>query len=167
MLNLFRAIEISKKKFDRITKMLAYCLGHRVDTADISLTSKRPPETNISKKIFLTEKRKCSHIVQGTAFAPLTPFFHLYNLQKSTYRKKIWDRKTNVFTYCLGHRVSTADTSLSLVQPPEIVISTETFWNQKTNILAYCLGHRVGTADTSLSPLQSTEIDISTENFWY
>ena len=88
-------LEISNKIFlERKIKMLAYFLGRRVCTIEASLSPVRSPEIETSKKKISTEKRKCSHTVQGTALVELTSFFHLCDLQKSRYRRKMfWTEK--------------------------------------------------------------------------
>ena len=72
--------------------MRAHCFGNRDGTVDTFLSPVRPPEIEISN-IFWTEKRKCAHTVQGTEMVPLTPSFHLRNLQKSRYRRNIFGPK--------------------------------------------------------------------------
>ena len=45
-------------------------------------------------KMFWTEKQKFSHTIEVTALVPLTPPFHLFDLQKSRFQKKLfWTEK--------------------------------------------------------------------------
>ena len=66
--------------------------------------------------------------------------------------------------HCLGHCVSTVDTSLSPVRPLEIKISKKNILDRKTKMLANCSWHRVGTVDISLLRVPSLEIEIPTKN---
>ena len=90
----FHLCDLQKSRYrriflDRKTKMRAHCFGNRDGTVDTFLSPVRPPKIEISKKYFWTEKRKCAHTVLGNAMVPLTPSFHLCDLQKLRYRRNI------------------------------------------------------------------------------
>ena len=70
--------------------MLAYYSGHRVGTFHLCDHKK----LRYWRKIYRTEKQKCSYTVHGTAMVPLTPLFYLSDFQKSRYQRIIfWTEK--------------------------------------------------------------------------
>ena len=97
---------------------------------------------------------------------PLTPFFHLCDLQKSRFRRNIfWTEKLK----CAHTVQGTAKVPLTLfspVRPPEIEISKKYFLDPKTKMYAYSSGNRDVTVNTFFSAVRPPEIEISKKYFW-
>ena len=112
--------------------MLAYCFGKGDGNVDTSFTLERPLEIEFSQKMFFGTKNENARILFRA------PGWYLSTVRPQgieLLKENFFDRKTKMHANCSEHRVSTVDTSLCPLRPPEIEISN--ILDRKTKIFAY------------------------------
>ena len=108
----------------------------------------------------MDRKTKLIAYSSGTALVPLTPHFHLCNLQNSRYWKKLLDRKTKILPYCSWYCLSSADISFTCATARNRY--QKKVLDRKIKNHSNWSVHCVGTVNSSLLPVR----DIEEINFW-